>query len=206
MTSSLLPHTTVGGKTPVKGVTGKKRRAMMILVDYHGWGGIPRMLHQPHESGVARNSGDSSAVENAKECLFGVVIRSGNAEIAREKEGRATSRSGGVEKKRARCELKAKLSGRVVNKRKQMRLKEAGTGVLSRREQKSWVPVFEPLQFSPNPIAGDDQISQGTSNGRDLVVGADSSASQVDEARSDQREISAGEGEGEEQCEARFNI
>ena len=41
---------------------------------------------------------------------------------------------GGAEKKRARCELRAKLSGRVVNKRKQMRLKEAGTGVLSRRE------------------------------------------------------------------------
>jgi hypothetical protein len=79
----------------VKGVTGKKRRVMMVLVDYHGWGGIPRMLHQPHESGVARNSGDSSAVENAKECLFGVVIRSGNAEIARKKEGRATSRSVG---------------------------------------------------------------------------------------------------------------
>jgi hypothetical protein len=41
---------------------------------------------------------------------------------------------GGVEKKGTRCELKAKLSGRVVNKRKQVRLKEAGTGVLSRRE------------------------------------------------------------------------
>lgn len=32
-----------------------------------GWD--PRMLHQPHESGVARNSGDSSAVENAKGVL-----------------------------------------------------------------------------------------------------------------------------------------
>jgi hypothetical protein len=79
----------------VRGVTGKKRRAMMVLDVCHGWGGIHECCTNHTNLGSLETQVTAPPSRMQKECLFGVVKRSENAEIALEKERSATSRSVG---------------------------------------------------------------------------------------------------------------